>query len=63
MRNKPAKLYILIDAKSGEPYRIGGEVKAYNTKGRGVKQAKKLWDTRAALYNVVRCGMTLGGAE
>ena len=58
MRNKPSKLYILMDNK-GEPFRVGGKVRAYNSAGRAIKQAKKLYAERAQLWSVVRAGLTL----
>lgn len=62
MRNKPSKLYILLGAHD-EPYRIAGKVKAYNSKGRAIKQAKALYESRAILFNVVRAGLVLRVAE
>lgn len=58
MRNKPSKLYILMDNK-GAPFRVGGKVRAYNSAGRAIKQAKKLYAERAQLWSVVRAGLTL----
>lgn len=62
MRNKPRKLFILMNSDN-EPYRIAGKVKAYNSKGRGVKQAKKLYESRSLLYRVVRCELTTASTE
>lgn len=58
MRNKPRKLYILLGA-GDEPYRVGGKVRAYNSAGRAIKQSKRLYETRAQLFKVVRCEMAL----
>lgn len=58
MRNKPSKLYILLD-KDDQPYRVSGKVRAYNSAGRAIKQAKKLYAERAQLWSVVRAGLTL----
>ncbi|ARB30326.1 hypothetical protein HOS87_gp07 [Pseudomonas phage phiNV3] len=62
MRNKPSKLYILLNA-AGEPYRVGGKVEAYNSKGRAIKQAKALYESRALLFSVVRAGLVLEVVE
>lgn len=60
MRNKPAKLYLLLNEQAqNEPYRVGGDVKVYNSAGRAIKQAKKLYAERAQLWSVVRAGLTL----
>jgi len=61
MRNKPSKLYILMNHKD-EPFRVGGKVRAYNSPGRAIKQAKKLYAERAQLWSVVRAGLTLSAA-
>lgn len=61
MRNKPSKLYILMSHKD-EPFRVGGKVRAYNSPGRAIKQAKKLYAERAQLWSVVRAGLTLRAA-
>lgn len=58
MRNKPSRLYILLNA-ADEPYHVAGKVKPYNSKGRAIKQAKKLYSQRAQLWSVVRAGLTL----
>lgn len=58
MRNKPRKLFILLGAED-EPYRVGGKVRAYNSVGRAIKQSKKLYETRAKLFRVVRCELAL----
>ena len=57
MRNKPSKLYILLNEQD-EPYRVAGAVRAYNSPGRAIKQAKKLYSARAQLWSVVRAGLT-----
>lgn len=62
MRNKPAKLYLLLNA-ADEPYRVAGKMKPYNSKGRAIKQAKKLYNERAQLWSVVRAGLTLSAAQ
>lgn len=61
MRNKPSKLYILMNHRD-EPFRVGGKVRAYNSPGRAIKQAKKLYAERAQLWSVVRAGLTLSAA-
>lgn len=58
MRNKPAKLYVLIGANS-EPYRVGGEVQAYRSSGKALKVSKRLYEKRALLFVAVRAGLTL----
>lgn len=63
MRNKPQKLYILARNDSMTPYREGNEVRVYNTKGRAIKQAKKLYESRSLLYRVVRCELTTDTVE
>lgn len=62
MRNKPSKLYILLNA-ADEPYRVAGKVRAYKSSGRAIKQAKKLYGERAQLWSVVRAGLTLSAAQ
>ena len=60
MRNKPARLYLLLNEQAeNEPYRVGGEVKVYNSKGKAIKKAKLLYNTEARLFTVVRAGLTL----
>lgn len=58
MRNKPAKLYLLLD-NGQNPYRVGGAVKVYNSKGKAIAKAKALYLKTATLYSVVRAGLVL----
>jgi hypothetical protein len=53
MRHKPQKLFLLVNDQ-GEPYREGGEVKAYNSSGKAIQKAKKLYHSRAVLFSVLR---------
>lgn len=54
MRNKPAKIYLLI-GKDGEPYRVGGVLKVFNSQGKAIKRAKRLYERSALLYRVTKC--------
>lgn len=56
MRNKPSKIYLLIDHK-GEPYRMAGQPKDFSSKGKATKWAKRLYERSATLYRVTRCEM------
>lgn len=58
MRNKPTKLYLLLD-QHDNPYRVAGKVKAFNGQGKAIQKAKLLYNKSAALYRVVRAGLTL----
>lgn len=56
MRNKPAKLYLLLD-KDGQPYMRGGQPKAFNSPGKALKVSKQLYSRTATLYTVVKAGL------
>ena len=56
MRNKPAKLYLLLD-KANQPYRRAGQPKAFNSPGKALKVAKQIYARTTILYTVVRAGL------
>lgn len=53
MRNKPAKLYLLI-GPDDKPYMRAGKAKDFNSKGKAIKVARQIYDRTAKLYSVVQ---------
>lgn len=62
MRNKPLKLFILLNGDN-EPFRVGGVVKTYGSAGKAIKKAKAIYTSRATPFSVVRAGLVHKAAE
>lgn len=56
MRNKPIKLYLLLD-KDNKPYLRGGQAKPFPSQGKAIKVAKQIYARTSILYTVVKAGL------